>query len=99
MLADIVGSTLEAPTTISSFDIAMMSSVVDLVSFVSNRGIILGGSDHPRRFDTNDTKSIAGDIVAIPRGRMVAALPQERQVELKRTGGLICARSVWLSPD
>ena len=78
MLADIVGSTLEAPTTISSFDIAMMSSVVDLVSFVSNCRIILGGSDHPRRFDTNDTKSIAGDIVAIQRGRMVAALPQER---------------------
>jgi hypothetical protein len=31
----------EAPTTISSFDIAMMSSVVDLVSFV------LGGRRRP----------------------------------------------------
>jgi hypothetical protein len=26
--------------------------------------------------DTNDTKSIAGDIMAIPRGRMVAAPSQ-----------------------
>jgi hypothetical protein len=72
MLADIVGSTLKGGANNHHKFFRYRDDVV------GRRLGIVRIRMSAFAVATNDTKSIAGDIVEIPRGRMVAALPQEQ---------------------